>query len=314
MKKWLIAVAMITLLIGCQTAGKGPEVSLTPGPDQIKSPWAGFPERAWVLYKVTNPMDGNEYEYRDSIHNVAGDRAVVVTSIKVNDKWQRVEMKPVSLRPIGKPADKPSTTAVVKVGGKDLACKVVEMSMPMGDKGSTTMKNYMCDEVLGGLVQREMAGKVVRKAVDFGTNLPMLALAEVVQMKAPWAAFPKGSWVHYKILTPDGNEIQVKETLVEVGEEKGVVEASILKGDKWESSNVEEVSLLPMGRAMGGHKLTTLKVGDRKVNCIYVDMTRRIGDMATVMKQWMSDDVPGGIVRKEMGGKCVREVIAFGTK
>ncbi|MFA5794540.1 MAG: hypothetical protein WC980_05675 [Candidatus Brocadiia bacterium] len=302
------------LLVGCQaTGGKVKEVSLTPGQGQIKAPWANFPEGSWVLYKVLSPTDGMEYEYRESIHRIANGQGVIVKSMRVGDKWQKVGMEPVSLLPIGKPGDKTRATATVKVGNKELICKVVDMPIKMGET-TTSVKNYMCDEIPGGLAVREMGGKEVRKVIDFGTTNITPGLEEVVQIKAPWAGFPKGTWIKYKVVAPDGKETMFKATLVEVNDEKGIVETSELVGENWEKKDAHDVSLLPIPRSARQSQLTMLKIGEKGITCSYIDMTYRIGDMATVMKQWMSEDVPGGMVRKEMAGRCVWEVVDFGTK
>lgn len=315
MKKWLIGSMLIaSLVIGCSSAPKMPgEISLSPGPNQVKAPWAGFNEGAWVEYQVLNPMDNSAHEYRQSLHQIARGEAVVVTAVKDGEKWEKVGMEKVSLFPIAKPVNKPSTNETVQVGGKGLPCKLADMAYKMGEM-STTMKAWMCDEIPGGLVQREMGGKVVWQALDFGLTSKAPPLEQVTELKNAWANFGKGSWVQYKILNPaDQKEVQRKYTVVEVTKEKATIEISQLEADKWEKKNTVEVSLQPVLVAKNQGTPATLDVAGKKVNCTCLEKTNSMNNMATMAKEWNSDDVPGGTVRKEMAGKCVMEVVDFGA-
>jgi len=315
MKNWLIVSMFIALLVvGCQSATRMPgEISLSPGANQVKAPWAGFNEGAWVQYRVLNPMDNNTSEYRQSIHQIARGEAVVVTAVKVSDKWDKVGMEKVSLFPLAKPVNKPSTTETIKVGSKDVSCKVADMTYKMNEM-STTMKAWMCDEIPGGLAQREMGGKTVWQAVDFGLEGKTPTLAEVTEPKNAWAKFGKGSWVQYKILNPaDEKELQQKYTVVDATKEKATIEISQLEGDKWEKKNTSEVSLQPVLVPKNQGTPATLDIAGKKVNCTCMEKTYTMKDMATIVKVWNSDDVPGGEVRKEMAGKCVLEVVDFGV-
>lgn len=315
MKNWIIVSMFIALLaVGCSSAPKMPgEVSLAPGPDQVKAPWAGFNEGAWVQYQVVNPMTNTISEYRQSIHQIARGRAVIVTAVKVGDKWEMGPANPVDLFPIAKPASKASATETVKVGNKEISCKVADMTYKMNEN-STTMKAWMCEEIPGGLAKREMGGQVVWQAVDFGLTSKTPTLAEVTEPKNAWANFGKGSWVRYKILNPaDEKEIQQKYTIIEIGKEKIKVEISELVGDKWETKNTPEVSLQPVLVPKNQGAPATLDVAGKKVNCTCLEKTSQMGNMATIVKEWISDDVPGGLVRKEMAGKCVVEVVDFGV-
>ncbi|MBI5778505.1 MAG: hypothetical protein HZA49_03505 [Planctomycetes bacterium] len=314
MKNWLILSMFIALLVvGCQSAKMPGEITLTPGPNQVKAPWAGFNEGAWVQYQVVNPMDGSANEYRQSIHQIARGEAVVVTAVKVNDKWDKIGMEKVSLFPLAKPASKPSTTETVKVGAKGVSCKVADMTYKMNET-STTMKAWMCDEIPGGLVQREMGGKVVWQAVDFGLEGKTPTLAEVTEPKNAWAKFGKGSWVQYKILNPeDQKEIQQKYTVVDATKEKATIEISQLEGEKWEKKSTQEVSLQPVLVPKNQGTPATLDVAGKKVNCTCLEKTYTMGNAATLVKAWTSDDVPGFEVRKEMAGKVVMEVVDFGV-
>jgi len=315
MKKWLIGSMLIaSLVIGCASAPKMPgEITLAPEANQVKAPWAGFNDGAWVHYQVVNPMNNTTGEFRQSIHQIARGEAVIVTAVKVGDKWEKGSMEKVSLFPLAKPVNKPSTTETVKVGGKELSCKLADMSYKMNEM-STTMKAWMSDEIPGGLAKREMGGTVVWQALDFGLTSKTPTLEEVTEPKNAWANFGKGSWVQYKILNPaDEKEVQQKYTVVDVTKEKATIEISHLEGGKWEKKDTAEVSLQPMLVSKNQGTPATLDVAGKKVNCTCLEKTNQMGNLATVVKEWTSDDVPGGVVRKEMAGKCVMEVVDFGV-
>ncbi len=315
MKKWLIGSMLIaSLVVGCSSAPKMPgEISLAPGPNQVKAPWAGFNDGAWVHYQVVNPMNNTTNEFRQSVHQIARGEAVIVTAVKMGEKWDKVGMEKVDLFPLAKPVNKPSTTETVNVGGKNLSCKLADMTYKMNEM-STTMKAWMCDEIPGGLAKREMGGKVVWQALDFGLTGKTPTLEEVTEPKNAWANFGKGSWVQYKILNPtDGKELQQKYTVVDVAKGKATIEISQLEAAKWEKKDTQEVSLQPTLVQKNQGTPATLDVAGKKVNCTCLEKTYQMGEMATIAKEWTSDDVPGGVVRKEMAGKCVMEVVDFGV-
>lgn len=316
MKNWLIASAVIMVLfIGCQTGAttKMPgEVSLKPGPGQIKAPWAGFNEGAWVQYQRVNLADNTTNEYRQSIHKIARGEAVIVTAVKKGDKWDKIGMDPVSLFPVSM-SSKESISETIKIGSKALSCKVADMSVKMGEKPSS-LKMWMCDEIPGGIAKQEKDGKVFWQVVDFGLESKAPSLEQVADIKSPWANFPKGSWVHYKVMNPaDEKEYQQKSTIIDISKDKVVIEVSILEGDKWTKQPPSEMPLtmtvVPKDRGTSA----TLNVKDRKINCICEEKTVQMKDVSMIIKQWTSDDVPGGLVRKEMAGKVVLEVIDFGV-
>lgn len=312
MKKWLIGSMLVaSLAIGCSSAPKMPgEITLTPGANQVKAPWAGFNEGAWVQSQRINLTDNTTSEVRQSIHQIARGEAVIVTAVKQGDKWEKVGMEPVSLFPIPK-STKEGAKDTIKLGDKELACKVADMSIKMGEN-PTTMKIWMCDEIPGGIAKQEKDGKVFWQVVDFGLTSKTPTLAEVTEPKNPWANFGKGSWVQYKILNPtDEKELQQKYTVVEVTKEKATIEISQLEGDKWEKKSTQEVSLQPVLVAKGQGTPATLDVAGKKVNCTCLEKTIQMGNMATLEKEWTSDDVPGGVVRKEMAKKVVMDVIDF---
>lgn len=315
MKNWLIVSVFISMLVvGCQAAAPMPgEISLAPGANQVKAPWAGFSDGAWVEYKVLNPTTNTVGEFRQSIHQIARGEATVVTAIKDGDKWEKVGMDRVSLFPLPKPTEKPSVRESVKVGVKDLSCKVADMAYKMGEN-FTNMKAWMCDDIPGGLVKREMGGKVMWEVTAFGLAGKTPTLAEVTVPKNPWANFGKGSWVHYKLLNPaDQTETQQRYSVVEVAKDKATIEISSLENGKWEKKSTQEVSLRPVLVPKEQGSPAILDVAGKKVNCICLEKTIRMGNATTVEKEWLSDDIPGGVVRKEMAGKVVRAVVDFNS-
>ncbi|HLD36557.1 MAG TPA: hypothetical protein VJC37_07525 [Planctomycetota bacterium] len=314
MKKWLMGSMLIaSLVVGCSTAPKMPgEITLSPGANQVKAPWAGFNDSAWVQSQRVNLVDNTTSEVRQSIHQIARGEAVIVTAVKMGDKWEKVGMEPVSLFPIPK-STKESVKSTIMIGDKELSCKVVEISIKMGEKPSV-MKMWMCDEIPGGIAKQEKDGKVFWQAVDFGLDGKTPTLAEVTEPKNAWAKFGKGSWVQYKILNPeDQKEIQQRYTVVDVTKEKATIEISQLEGEKWEKKSNQEVSLQPTLVAKNQGTPATLDVAGKKVNCVCIEKTYQMNNAATLVKAWTSDDVPGFEVRKEMGGKCVMEVVDFGV-
>jgi hypothetical protein len=313
MKNWFIVSMFILLLVvGCQSAAKMPgEISLAPGANQVKAPWAGFNDGAWVEYKMLNPTTNTINEFRQSIHQIARGEATVVTAVKQGDKWEKVGMDRVSLFPLPKPAEKPSVSEIVKVGAKTLTCKVADMTYTMGEN-TTSMKAWMCDDIPGGLAKREMGGRVMWEAVDFGVTGKTPTLAEVTVPKNPWAKFGKGSWVHYKIHNPmEQKEIQQKYSIVDVTKERATIEISYLENGKWEKKSMQEVSLQPVLVPKDQGTPAALDIAGKKVNCTCLEKTIRMGNNATIEKEWLSDEVPGGVVRKEMAGKTVMEVVDF---
>jgi len=314
MKKWLIGSMLVaSLVVGCSTAPKMPgEITLSPGASQVKAPWAGFNEGAWIQYQKINLTDGGITECRESIHHIARGEAVVVTAVKVGGKWDKVGMSPVSLFPLPK-STKESVKDTIKVGNQELSCKVADMSIKMGEN-PTSIKMWMCEEIPGGIAKQEKDGKVFWQALSFGLDNKTPTLEEVTEPKNAWANFGKGSWVQYKILNPeDQKEIQQKYTVVDCTKEKATIEISQLESDKWEKKSTQEVSLQPMLVPKGQGAPATLDIAGKKVNCMCLEKTLAMGQAATLAKEWTSDEVPGGVVRKEMASKCVMEVVDFGV-
>ncbi|MBI4713524.1 MAG: hypothetical protein HY762_09550 [Planctomycetes bacterium] len=322
MKNWLVCAAVIMMVglvaVGCGATGGGKTETATTTTETIKAPWAGFPEGAFVHYKEMDPKTGMTIEYRETLAKVQGNTGVVVKAVLMAGKWEKVGMTPVSFQPFSKPkSDKEFPTQTFTIGDKKVTAKVVTMTRQMGEK-STTGNQVMSDEVPGGLVRMEMAGKCVWEAVEFGMKSEIPSLEEVVQMKSPWAGFPEGAWRQYKMLNPkDGIAVECKDTIVKVTKETATVENATLENGNWKKSEkTAEVSLAPMARPPMNTPRTVdvVKVGDKELKCFEVEMVNRMGDIMTVERVWMCDDVPGGICRKSMAGQVVWELVGFGTK
>jgi hypothetical protein len=57
----------------------------------------------------------------------------------------------------------------------------------------------------------------------------------------------------------------------------------------------------------------TLKVGDKEMKVKLLSGTMKKGDEETAFKLWLSDEVPGGIVKRQRTAKVKGEVVAETT-
>ncbi|MEK7448179.1 MAG: hypothetical protein AAB019_01705 [Planctomycetota bacterium] len=136
-------------------------------------------------------------------------------------------------------------------------------------------------------------------------------------IKAPWADCGVGSWIHYKTFLPDDTIVEAKETMVKLENDTALIERSVLTNGEWISQGTAPVKLTGMYQTPIPKEATqteTLKIGNKEVHCKIVVMVATMGENKTEIFQWMSHDVPGGLVKKAMGGKVVREVVAFEKK
>ncbi len=150
--KTIVAAFVILICAGSQTV-KAEDV-----PDCLKDVKVG----EWVKYKMQSNM-----EMKQTVTKVTKEEVTLSTEMFMNGN------------PLGKPNEqkipreakgdakaegkKPKTSsATVKVKGKDVKCVVVEAS------GS---KTYMSNDIpVTGIVKSEAGGKVVMELVDYGTK------------------------------------------------------------------------------------------------------------------------------------------------
>lgn len=169
-----------------------------------------------------------------------------------------------------------------------------------------------------GLVIVLMLAVVFIGCQTTSTGTPTTNSGSTKIMKAPWSDCGVGSWVEYKILLPTSETINKKETLIRIEGNNALVETSIKANNEWRSQGVEKRSLKSMSSPI---KMSTkaiqtdiVKIGNKKIKCRMIIMKRRMGPNETTFVRWMSHEVPGGIVRRAMGGKIVKEVVAFEKK
>jgi hypothetical protein len=149
-----------------------------------------------------------------------------------------------------------------------------------------------------------------------------------------WSKSKPGATVVYKETTklsgaaaasaPDGTDVKtVTYKLVEVNDEKAVVEARVTQQENFgyvESAPTRHIYPAKMSKAVLQELLeetgakgvaATLKVGDKEVKVMALTGSMKKGDEVVDFKIWLSDDVPGGIVKRlrttKMGGEVVAE-------
>jgi hypothetical protein len=146
-------------------------------------------------------------------------------------------------------------------------------------------------------------------------NIP----ANLETITSPWASCGVGSFVHYKILMTAGNFIEEKQTVIEVKSNKVILDDSLLNGNEWEHKNMVAVPLQLMVNLDKTIKFTedTITIEGKSLRCkvekqIITDPEH--GNKKIVMQTWMSDDVPGGVVRISHDSTVIVEVVDFNKK
>jgi hypothetical protein len=133
----------------------------------------------------------------------------------------------------------------------------------------------------------------------------------------PWATCGKGSFIHYRVMNPlSGSFAEQRQTVVDVQPNKVLLETATLVNNEWRSEGVLELSLTPLDKPAGAMKFAeqAINIGGQAIQCKVVERTVSQGDKTATARDWMSKEVPGGLVRKEMAGQVVWEVIGFARK
>ena len=152
-----------------------------------------------------------------------------------------------------------------------------------------------------------------------------------------WSKSKPGATVVYKETTklsgaakesaPEGTDVKtVTYKLVEVNDEKAVVEARVTQRENFgfvESAPTRHIYPAKMSKEVLEDLLeetgakgvaATLKVGDKelKVMALTGTMKKKAGEEVD-FKIWLSDEVPGGIVKRQRTAKVKGEVVAETT-
>ena len=125
---------------------------------------------------------------------------------------------------------------------------------------------------------------------------------------------------------PEGTDVKtVTYKLVEVNDEKAVVEARVTQRENFgfvESAPTRHIYPAKMSKAVledliaeTGAKgvAAMLKVGDKDVQVMALSGTLKKGNEEVDFKIWLSDQVPGGIVKRQRTTRIKGEVVAETT-
>jgi len=130
----------------------------------------------------------------------------------------------------------------------------------------------------------------------------------------PWVNCAPGSFVHYKSLGRDGVITQEKQVVVEVNSTQIVIEAFTLVDEKWRSKGKTIIPLQKLDRptmGMMGMKEDVLTISGRPLKCKTISYKNTAG---MIIHLWMSNEVPGGVVRHTNDDRVVLELIDFARK
>ncbi|MFH1232020.1 MAG: hypothetical protein V1709_11065 [Planctomycetota bacterium] len=173
------------------------------------------------------------------------------------------------------------------------------------------MKIIWCIPVLGLLL--------MLTSCQSGIEQPTKSAA-LETITSPWADCDIGSFVHYKILMIAGNFIEERQTVLEIRRNQVILEVS-LRGntDEWEHKNMMAVPLKVMGKPEKTIEVTEeiVTIKGKPLRC---KVERKFvydaehGNKKIVMQTWMSDDIPGGVVRITQDDKVIVEVVDFEKK
>jgi hypothetical protein len=177
--------------------------------------------------------------------------------------------------------------------------------------------------------------------------LPLVALAAAVplvsaqdQVANPhykfWSRSKPGATAVYKETTklsgaaaesaPEGTDVKiVTYKLAELNDKKAVVETRVTQQENFgyiESAPTRHIYPATMSKAALGELLeetgakgaaAMLRVGDKEVKVMALSGTLKKGNEEVDFKIWLSDQVPGGIVKRQRTTKIKGEVVAETT-
>ena len=125
---------------------------------------------------------------------------------------------------------------------------------------------------------------------------------------------------------PEGTDVKtVTYKLAELNDKKAVVEARVTQREDFgyvESAPTRHIYPAKMSKAVledlieetgAKGEAATLKVGDKEVKVMALSGTLKKGNEEVDFKIWLSDQVPGGIVKRQRTTKIKGEVVAETT-
>jgi len=125
----------------------------------------------------------------------------------------------------------------------------------------------------------------------------------------PWAGCGLDSFVQYKMIMPDGKTVQEKQTVIDVKPGQVLIESSALSDNGWDPKGKMIVPLnVPKRPPLGAVALAQeqLIIAGKTVNC---NVMEKDG-----IRVWMSEEVPGGLVKQMSENIVVLEVVDFKKK
>jgi len=111
----------------------------------------------------------------------------------------------------------------------------------------------------------------------------------------------------------DSAVIEQKQTVVDVLPAEILLETSTLVNDEWRSEGVTEYPLAVIAKPgiAVAFSEEVVKVGKHEIDCKVMSHELTMGEHATIYRAWVSREVPGGVVKKEMAGVVVWELLEF---
>jgi hypothetical protein len=180
--------------------------------------------------------------------------------------------------------------------------------------------------------------RLLRRVLALGVLVAAVPLASAQDQVAnpyykAWSKFKPGATVEFKettklsgaaaALAPEGTDVKiVTYKLTEVNADKVVVETRVLQQETFgyvESAPTRHIYPAKMSKAVLEDYLedlgvkgvvATLKVGDKELKVLVLSGTHKKGDEVIESKIWLSDEVPGGIVKRMRTTKINNEVVA----
>lgn len=125
----------------------------------------------------------------------------------------------------------------------------------------------------------------------------------------PWAGCGVGSFVQYKMVMPDGQTMQEKQEVIDVKPGQVMIESFALSDNGWETKGKMIVPLnVPKRPPAGAIALAQeqITIAGKTVRCKVIENNG--------IRVWMSDEVPGGLVKRMSENTVVLEVVDFRKK
>jgi hypothetical protein len=181
---------------------------------------------------------------------------------------------------------------------------------------------------------------LLRRVLPLAVLVAVAPLASAQEVANPyykfWSKSKPGATVVYKETTklsgaaaasaPEGTDVKtVTYKLAELSDDKAVVEARVTQQENFgfvESAPTRHIYPAKMSKAVLEELLeetgakgvaATLKVGDKEMKVMALAGTMKKGGEEVDFKIWISDEVPGGIVKRQRTTKVNGEVVAETT-